>query len=249
MSEIIEINNFIQNNKVYKARFFPPIESGGNALTAGEAVSRGIDAVPFITGFLTNPMSWSASNTWEGLHGGMQAEKDQEKSIKAVEGAKSYAGFKGGQSSIQGITETIARYAGSQKPTFAFNVMLVALTPNYNVRKEVIKFLKGCYPKSAKWGLMEAPYGYNTAFDANSEGYDTGENFDSSVLSRNSVRGTWDVVVGKWFRCPELVLNSCNVNFSQQVTPNGSPLWAEVQLQFETWRLITANEVAAFFNV
>jgi hypothetical protein len=44
-------------------------------------------------------------------------------------------------------------------------------------------------------------------------------------------------------------MNSCNLNFSQQCVPTGQPLFIEVQLVFETWRLITAAEVDSFFNL
>ena len=65
--------------------------------------------------------------------------------------------------------------------------------------------------------------------------------------SSMSAKNVWSVRAGKWFYCPMLVLDSCNVNFSQQCTPKGNPLFAEVQLVFETWRLVTANEVEEFF--
>ena len=96
---------------------------------------------------------------------------------------------------------------------------------------------------------MEAPYGYKSGWTGDND--DTAENQSDGRLSAplSSATGTWDIQVGKWFRCPNLVMNSCNLNFSQQCVPSGQPLWIECQLVFETWRLITADEVDNYFNL
>ena len=139
------------------------------------------------------------------------------------------------------------------KPTFAFNVMFVA-TDAQTSRKipEYIKILlRGALPHSHSgegWlkGTMEAPYGYKTGFTGGAE--DTLSDSDIGSFSEESTtEGTWRVQVGKWFRAPKLVLNSCNVNFSQQCTPDGNPLFVECQLVFETWRLLKADEIEYFF--
>jgi hypothetical protein len=143
-----------------------------------------------------------------------------------------------------GTDDSIARYTGSQKPTFSFNMMLVSLTPDTDIITPIKILLKGCYPRTATMGTMEAPYGYETGITGGLQ-----DNDSASGLSSITAPQVWAVRAGRWFNCPMLVLDSCNVNFSQQCTPQGKPLFAEVQLVFETWRLITADEVEAFFTL
>lgn len=242
----IDLNSLLKDdNGIYALRILPPAESGADKLLGGGGL---------IKGFLTNQLSWSASNTWEGLHQGLSSVKGQAENFNKIEimmsqlgvgdAAAENAGIGAGQHAIQGITESIARYTGSQKPTFSFNMMLISLSPSDDIVTPVKVLLKGCYPRTATMGMMEAPYGYETGFTGGLQDNDT-----ASGTSSNSARNVWAVRAGKWFNCPMLVLDSCNVNFSQQCTPRGTPLFAEVQLVFETWRLITASEVDSFFNL
>ena len=241
----IDLNSLLRNdNSVYALRILPPASSGADKLVSGG----------LIKGFLTNSLSWSSSNTWEGLHQGFSTVKGLEKELTFIdamrgqfevgEAATENAGIGSGQHAIQGITESIARYTGSQKPTFSFNMFLVNLTPQSDIITPIKILLKGCYPQTAVAGTMEAPYGYLSGF--------TGGYTDDDTLSgqsRDTAVNVWQVQIGKWFRCNKLILDSCNVNFSQQCTPTGQPLFAEVQLVFETWRLITAAEVDSFFGI
>lgn len=240
----IDLNSLLlDNNGIYALRIIPPIESGADKLLTGG----------LIKGFLTNQLSWSASNTWEGLHQGFSSIKNQESNFTKIEtmvsqfkigdAAAENLGIGAGQHAVQGITESIARYTGSQKPTFSFNMMLVSLTPDTDIITPIKILLKGCYPRTATAGMMEAPYGYETGITGGTE-----EKDNSSGKSSMSAKNVWSVKAGRWFYCPMLVLDSCNVNFSQQCTPTGQPLFAEVQLVFESWRLITADEVESFFT-
>lgn len=244
----IDLTSFIQNNEVYKVMIMKPLQDeDGNAQNTSEAEGDR----PYIKAFMINPMSWSASNTWEGLHQGFGAVKDfHEQWTKKLEVVGGETSFKrGGMSANAGITETIARYAGSQKPTFNINIMLISLDPQDNIIKPAMDLLKGCYPKSAKMGLMEAPYGYISGWTGGNDNEDENQEDGTKSAPLSTAKGTWDIQIGKWFRCMNLVMNSCNLNFSQQCTPDGKPLYIEAQLVFETWRLITANEVNDFFDL
>lgn len=243
----IDLNRLI-GAQTYKIDIFPPLPKGRELLV--NRTGRGT-----ITGFLTNQLSWSAQNQWEGLHSGLQFMKGETgDNIQKAETVLNQGGVDtGGQHAIGGITETIARWQGATKPTFGFNVMFVAL--NAKMAKNNIEFakilLRGSLPSSASgegWakGTMEAPFGYKTGFTGTADDSIP----DSEVNSfgdESSTSGTWRVHVGKWFTGRKLVLNSCNLNFSQQVTPDGYPLFIEAQLVFETWRLLKADEVELFF--
>lgn len=241
----IELNKLIGNN-TYKIMILPPLSGGKN-----------ITDVKVINGFLTNQISWSAQNQWEGLHSGMAFMKGEVgENIQKGEAVANQAGVDtGAQHAIGGITETIARWQGATKPSFGFNVMFISLDAAMAKRNlsYVKALLKGCTPSSHSgegWakGTMEAPYGYKTGFTGSMD--DTVP--DDQVTQwddQSSTEGTWRVQVGKWFNAPKLVLSSCNVNFSQQCTPSGAPLFIECQLVFETWRLPKADEIDLFFNI
>ena len=240
----IDLNSLLKNdNGIYALRILPPPNAGAEGLIPGG----------LIKGFLTNQLSWSASNTWEGLHQGLSSVKGQAENLAKIEtiasqfnigdAAAENVGVGAGQHAVQGITKSITKYTGSQKPTFSFNMMLVSLTPDTDIITPIKILLKGCYPRTATMGMMEAPYGYETGITGGTQDNDT-----ASGSGSTTAQNVWSVKAGKWFNCPMLVLDSCNVNFSQQCTPKGTPLFAEVQLVFETWRLITADEVESFFT-
>lgn len=241
----IDLNSLLKSNEIYALRIIPPESADISSLPSG-----------IIKGYLTNDLSWSASNTWEGLHSGFSSLKGQEDTMTKIEtlasqfisdaagDVKDAAGIGSGQHAVQGITESIARYTGSQKPTFSFNLLLVSITPDTDIITPIKILLKGCYPRTAALGTMEAPYGYETGLTGG-----VSDKEGASGSSQATAKNVWSVKAGKWFNCPMLVLDSCNVNFSKQCTPTGKPLFAEVSLVFSAWRLITADEVDTFFRL
>ena len=243
----ISLNALLGDTDIYKIRIIPPESSAG----AMKVMSRWTPST-IIQGFLTNSLSFSTQNTWEGLHNGLQVMKNMEEGAQKVEtAANSVAGVSddgSGQHIMQGITETIARWSGATKPSFAFNIMFVKLNPRVNLLNDVTTLLKGCLPADSSGdgilkGTMEAPYGYQTGITGDNP--TTGD--DGSYAALNDKKGTWTVQVGRWFRARGLVMNSATANFSQQVAPDGDPLFAEVQVTFETWRQIKAGELEDFF--
>lgn len=241
----INLNSLISNDSIYQIKIIPPEDSG---------------VIPskfkIISGFLTNNLSFSGQNTWEGLHSGFQWMKDQSDNVSKVQPVLAQAGVSDGKTyTIGGITETIARWQSAMKPTFAFNVMFIRLNPSDDIITPVKILLKGCLPMDSSGegiakGTMIAPYGYETGFSGSAD--DSGSSDSANDVGHyeaNTTKGTWNVFVGKWFKAPKLVLDSVNVNFSQQCTPDGLPLYAECQLVFETWRLLKAGELDGFFRI
>ena len=238
----INLNQLISSNSVYRIKIIPPAD-----------VATIPSKFSVISGFLTNNLSFSGQNTWEGLHSGMQFMKDQSDNLAKVQTLKNeiMPGSGSGTYTIGGITETIARWQSAMKPTFAFNVMFIRLNPGDDIITPIKILLKGCLPMDGSGagvtkGTMLAPYGYETGFSGSAD-----ETSDSEVgaYETSTTKGTWNIFVGKWFHAPKLVLDSVNVNFSQQCTPDGQPLYAECQLVFETWRLLKAGELDSFFRI
>lgn len=239
----IDMNKLIDNS-TYQIRIVPPE-------TAFSYIS-GVNSAFVIKGFLTNQITWNSANQWEGLHSGLRTMKDNEGNMVKGEAVANQAGVDTGsaQHAMTGITETIARWTGAQKPTFSFNVMFVALDSKSDILTPIKMLIRGALPHqdsgSVLKGTMMAPYGYKTGITGEDESDpDEAEDYWSG---NGRLQGTWTVQVGKWFKAPKLVLNSVAVNFSQQCAPNGKPLFAEAQLVFETWRLIKANELERFFG-
>lgn len=238
----IDMNKLI-GNSVYQIRLVPP--------PMAERYAGSMLSPMVLRGFLTNQLTWSGSNQWEGLHSGMRFMKDNEGNMQKAETVANSVGVDtgDGQHAMTGITETIARWTGATKPTFAFNIMFIALDSKHDVITPCKILLRGCLPHedsgSRLKGTMEAPYGYKTGISGEQE-----PEYDESLAYNNetTLAGTWRVAVGKWFNAGRLVLNSVSVNFSQQCAPNGKPLFAEAQCVFETWRLPKANELEQFFK-
>jgi hypothetical protein len=58
---------------------------------------------------------------------------------------------------------------------------------------------------------------------------------------------TCTLSVGRWFRAPELVINSVNPMFSKEVTKDGFPLYARCSVTLAPYRMVTAEEVKQWF--
>jgi hypothetical protein len=239
----IEMNKLI-GNQTYQIKIIPP--EGAFRYVSG--ISSGY----IIKGFLTNQITWNSANQWEGLHSGLRTMKDNEGNMVKGEAVANQAGVDtgDGQHAMTGITETIARWTGAQKPTFGFNVMFIALDAKSDIITPIKMLIRGALPHQDSGkvlkGTMMAPYGYKTGITGEDEAEpDEAEDYWSNG---GRLQGTWTVQVGKWFKAPKLVLNSVSVNFSQQCAPNGKPLFAEAQLVFETWRLPKADELERFFG-
>lgn len=239
----INLNQLIQTNTIYQIKIVPPDN---------------IKYIPpkfqIINGFLTNNLSFSGQNQWEGLHSGFRWMEDAKGNFVKTQAVLQEVTKSGnsdqGTYTIGGITETIARWQSAAKPTFAFNVMFIRLSPSDDIITPVKILLRGCLPMDASGegiakGTMQAPYGYKTGFSGQAD--DQSKDGDVGSYEESTTTGVWTVQVGKWFKAPKLVLSSVNVNFSQQCTPDGLPLYAECQLVFETWRLLKAGELDKFF--
>jgi len=133
----------------------------------------------------------------------------------------------GTQFQLKSLRATVATWVDSQKPSFTLPMLFVSLGGE-DIRGEVGKLLRGVYPIGVD--KLEAPYGY--AVDASGE----------------AVKGTISVRIGKWFYARKQILRQVDVQYSRQVLNSGLPLFANVTIVFEPYRLPNADEVLSYFR-
>lgn len=62
------------------------------------------------------------------------------------------------------------------------------------------------------------------------------------------VSGVVQIAIANWLRLSNMVCNSCSCSFSKEIQRNGSPLYAQVQLEFSCYRTFTYADVIQMFN-
>lgn len=245
MGLTIDINKLILGSEnMYKIFIVPPSTGPFKDYTTYGTRYQG----EIITGLLTSGMSFSGSNTWDGLHSGVPSiAASAQKAATIFQTAQETLtnGDHAGQLAVTGITQTIAKYCNSARPSFSFRIMFLNTNKDSDIITPVERLLMGTMPYTAGedgvWGTLEAPYKYIAGFNINQSG-------DAEANSKNN-QGLWSVKVGHWFECTELIIRDVSVEFSTQCTRLGVPLFAEVQVTFETYRLLAAKEIIKLFKL
>ena len=86
--------------------------------------------------------------------------------------------------------------------------------------------------KTTLSGLLKAPLGYGV----------------SRADKNSGATGTVTLEVGNWFRATSMVVSSVSYTLSKEITSGGFPLYANVKVAFESYRVRTASEVQNFFR-
>lgn len=152
--------------------------------------------------------------------------------------------FFGGSGIVQrrvgNLSDTVATYGGTSKPTFSVNIVLISYSKKKsNILNDIRKLQKAMYPTS------DGIAGINVALKA-PLGYKASARGAGSSLARD---GTVVVEIGKWFYAPGQLIKNVTATMSKEVISNGSPLYANVTIEFEPWRQVTADEIIKFFKV
>lgn len=129
---------------------------------------------------------------------------------------------------------TIATWQGTDKPTFNLQLLFVAYKKGYDVLENVKTLLKGVYPD----GLMEYSAGlvWNAPLSYTPRGLAGAD-------------GTWSVAIGQWFYAPFQIFTGVNPRISKHVVADGKPLYAEVMVSFEPYRILTSKEFFEYFKI
>ena len=116
-------------------------------------------------------------------------------------------------------------WTGSSKPTFALELMFVAIRKGEDPRRQVSAFLEGVYPTEVTLGMLGAPWGY-------------------SPIKKT---GMFAVSIGNWFKATNQVLKSVDFNVSKETIETGMPLYASGNISFEPYQDITVSDIKSYF--
>jgi hypothetical protein len=123
--------------------------------------------------------------------------------------------------------QTVSSWSSTEKLSFTLHVSFISLRDGDDVRMMVSPIYKAVYP----------------VFDA---GVDQKASFMYAPLKYQPLglraRNTMTVQIGKWFRGSGFIMKSVSFEFSKEVLKNGSPMYAEGQIEFEHYRIISYSE-------
>lgn len=147
---------------------------------------------------------------------------------------------------IKSPWQTVMDWSDSGAFSLTIDMLLLALTPNENIRECVYQLLRCVYPEILGYGTLIVPPLQYSRVPAQ------GANFASN--------GTWGCVgikIGDWFEAPPVfVVESANFAMSKEQTPptaafpnEGSPLYANGQLVVTCSHIVGVNHIRDWFKL
>lgn len=195
---------------------------------------------------LTN-LSFNIGNEWntiKGLSGGASDALTGGAQLLQGDIKKLLDKITGGNSANSGTIVPIfaeqyrALWMGPKVPDFAIEVVIINYKNN-DVRQEVLSLYSSVLPGGKKIGfgsILKIPLNYNP---------------------RSNGKGTVTVQIGKWFRAPQLIVESVSSSFSKEVVatvdsngkPDGGsvPLYAKATINFQPMQAITYEQFRGYF--
>lgn len=129
---------------------------------------------------------------------------------------------------LKTLHSTISTWMNTEKLKFTLSLRFYALQPSDDVRIPIRRFIHCAYPifSTSVPALIYAPNNYD-------------------FTEKNCLA----VKIGKWFKTPPLfLLNDFRFTISKETIPGGNPLYAEGTASFESYRMLSADEVASFLT-
>jgi hypothetical protein len=217
-------DKFVTDNQNARVRI---VGLGNDARTSDR--SFGVEA------FLADELNLSGGNDFSeaALQQGQQENlNDLAQRLQAVAGA--VAG-KFGYDSIPSFTlktleQSVSTWKGADRPSFSLRVLFVAVRETDDVTVQVNKLYKGVFPSFQSAGVASVvlpPLNY--------------------LPQGTSARGTVAVEIGKWFRATGLVIKNVSFKFSRSTLASGKPLYADGTVQFQTYRVLSYDEIQQWF--
>lgn len=134
-----------------------------------------------------------------------------------------------GAFSLKSVEQTATIWVSSAKPSFSLPMVFVALQPDDDVLDVVRKLNMAVFPTIDTNGLwVNAPLGYQ-------------------LVGGKATKGTVIVSIGKWFRAISLLIRDVSYSISKETIKSGLPLYAQVTVAFEAYRLLSSDEVNSWF--
>ena len=130
----------------------------------------------------------------------------------------------------------------SDRPSFSVPLVFITTsldnTQQGNPQAQAVSLAKLCLP-----GLE----GGNSPTFTRPAGYTPTNKKTKGIIKQPP--GTFTLNIGNWFSASGLVLLSAEIELSQQRMSNGWPLYAEVSVTLEPFRLISAEEFEGYFYI
>ena len=124
------------------------------------------------------------------------------------------------------ISDTEFKWQGTANQSFSLSLVF-ALNESKSVLSSVKALNKLVYPKDKQMGFYTAPLGYKGGDDA---------------------AGLLMVSIGSWFQATNVVCKSNDYSIDRIFDESGKPILAKTTLQFSANKLLTADEMNAWFR-
>ncbi|KWA73015.1 hypothetical protein WL30_11055 [Burkholderia ubonensis] len=133
------------------------------------------------------------------------------------------------QMRIQSVLQTIYAWQSSERMRFTVHMIFVALRAGDDVRQLIAPFIRATNPTYRDF-IVTPPLGYNA--------------------NRMTAMGAAQVNIGQWFATtPVMVVKDFQPRFARGVIGNKTPLYCIAQVTFESYRMLSADEVLSFFRI
>ena len=118
-------------------------------------------------------------------------------------------------------------WLGSEGPNLDLSILFFCYRPSDNILPTIKLIGESVFPKAVGGSVQAPPNRYNP----------------------HTKRGILSVEVGQWFKAIETYLiTNYTANFSQNVNEaNGTPLYCEVKISMEPWKMLNYHEWQSFF--
>lgn len=181
-----------------------------------------------VKGFLQEPFVIGGTSEFNSAFESSLQNKLSEQLNAGKLAMNSLFGTKFAQTQMKSLMQTIASWTGSQKPTFSLNLFFPAYRPDHDCTTFARILLRGVYPTGKN--ILKAPYDY-------------------APEALEEPDGTCTVKIGLWFEAQYQILRTVTMTASKECMESGNPLYCEVAITFEPFRMINAEELTGYWQV
>lgn len=209
----------------------------GVEITNNRVIINGIKGAPkdYVLGYITAPLSFNSTADFGAI--GQQSYENVLTQFSASVTSILNRFMKGKRKIdyIRGIQNTVLTWSGTENFAFDVQMLFVAIKETDDIRKPVTDMMLACVPdfneENVTTFLVEAPNGY-------------------SATNLKGAFGVVSVNVGTWFRSgKKFVITSVSPTYSKEViASSGLPIYAEVGIRFQSFRVLSPREVRGMFT-
>jgi hypothetical protein len=147
------------------------------------------------------------------------------------------------------IRSTLKSWTGTDHFTFTIPMVFLAFRPTDDVRKIPSLLMGACSPDfTARAAGVETIRRFKNK-DLKGSGLVAGSPNDYFAVNTVQTSGTVSVNIGNWFRTgPFFIISACSFAFSKEIVwDTGIPLVCGGNITFQSFRVLSRNEVMGFF--